>query len=110
MSWTVAGMTQQDEYFRGPFWVSLPHSPGARPVILGVSDRNAERSDYAKLCTKYGEYYQFFLLNEDAINRCNAASIRLKILGSIEYDDLTGEPSVLLGTRPVRKCHESGSQ
>ena len=99
MSWTVAGMTQQDEYFRGPFWVSLPHSPGARPVILGVSDR----SDYAKLCTKYGEYYQFFLLNEDAINICNAASITLKILGLIEYDDLTGEPSVLLGTRPVRK-------
>ena len=103
MSWTVAGMTQQDEYFPGPFWVSLPHSPGARPIILGVSDRDDERSDYARLCTKYGQYYQFFLLNEDAIKRCNAGSIKLKILGSIEYDDLTGEPSVLLGTRPVRK-------
>jgi hypothetical protein len=95
-------MTGQDEYFRGPFWVSLPHSPGARPVILGVSDR-AERSDYVKLCTKHGEYYQFFLLNEDAINICNAASITLKILGLIEYDDLTAEPSVLLGINPVQK-------
>ena len=64
MNWTVAGMTQQDEYFRGPFWVSSPHSPGARPIILGVSDRDDERSDYARLCTKYGQYYQFFLLNE----------------------------------------------
>jgi len=90
--------------------MAMPPEVRLKDMLLGVSDRNAERSDYAKLCTKYGEYYQFFLLNEDAINICNAASITLKILGLIEYDDLTGEPSVLLGTRPVRKCHESGSQ
>jgi hypothetical protein len=34
---------------------------------------------------------------------CNAASIKLKILGSTEYDDLRGEPTVLLGIRPERK-------
>jgi hypothetical protein len=103
MIWTVVGMTQQDEYFRGPFWVSLPYSPAARPIILGVSDRDDERSDYAKFCAKYGEHHQFFLLNDDAIEGCNAASIKLKILGSTEYEDLRGEPTVLLGTRPERK-------
>jgi hypothetical protein len=61
--------------------------------------RDDERSDHAKLCAKYGEHYQFFLLNDDAIEGCNATSIKLKILGSTEYDDMRGEPPVLLGTR-----------
>jgi hypothetical protein len=81
----------------------LPHAPGAHPIILGISDRDDERSDHAKFCAKYGEHYQVFLLNDDAIERCNTARIKLKILGSTEYDDLRGEPTVLLGTRPARK-------
>jgi hypothetical protein len=101
MIWAVAGMTQQ-EYSRGPFWATLPRSAGARPVILGISDKMDERPDYRKLSTKFGEYYQFFLLNEDAVRACKAANVALKILGAIEYDDLTAEPSVLLGSRPMR--------
>ena len=50
-----------------------------------------------------GKETEFFLLNDDAIEGCNAASIKLKILGSTEYDDLRGEPTVLLGIRPERK-------
>ena len=75
----------------------------AGPIILGISDRDDEQSDHAKLCAKYGEHYQFFLLNDDAIDGCKAASITLKILGSTEYGALRGEPTVLLGTRPERK-------
>src|SRR6202162_438367 len=96
MIWTVTGVTEH-EYIRGaPCWVSLPHAPVARPIILGISDRDDERSDHAKFCAKYGEHHQFFLLNDDAIERCNAASIKLEILGSTEYDALRGEPTVLL--------------
>ena len=103
MIWTVAGVTKHEYIRDGPFLVSLPHTPGARPIILGISDRDDERSDHAKLCAKYGGHYRFFLLNDDAIDGCNAASIKLKILGSTEYDDLRGEPAVLLGIRPARK-------
>ena len=103
MIWTVAGVTEHEYIRGGPFWVSLPHAPGAHPIILGISDRDDERSDHAKFCAKYGEHHQFFLLNDDAIEACNAASIKLKILGSTEYDDLRGEPTVLLGIRPERK-------
>jgi hypothetical protein len=101
MTWTVAGVTEHEYIGGGPFWVSLPRAPGARPIILGISDRDDERSDYAKLCATYGRHYQFFLLNADAIERCDAAGIKLKILGYMEYDHLTGEPTVLLG--PARK-------
>lgn len=103
MIWTVVGVTEHEYICGGPLWVSLSHTPGAHPIILGISDHNDERSDHAKFCSKYGEHQQFFLLNDDAIDGCNAASIKLKILGSTEYDDLRGEPTVLLGIRPERK-------
>jgi hypothetical protein len=63
MIWTVTGVTEH-EYIRGggPFWVSLPHAPGTCPIILGISDRDDEQSDHAKLCAKYGGHYRFFLL------------------------------------------------
>ena len=102
MTWTVAGMTRQ-EYFQGPFWMSLRYAAAARPVILGISDGSDERADYAMLSAKFGEYYQFLLLNESALEACKAAKVRLTILGEIEYDDLTAEPSLILGSRPVRR-------
>jgi hypothetical protein len=103
MIWTVTGVTEHEYTRGGPFWVSLARAPNAHPIILGISDRDDERSDHAKFCAKYGEHHRFFLLNDDAIEGCNAASIKLKILGSTEYDDLRGEPTVLLGIRPERK-------
>jgi hypothetical protein len=66
-----------------------PHSLCCRSVFLDLStDRPVV---YSVLST------------DDAIAGCNAASIKLKILGSTEYDDLRGEPTVLLGIRPKRK-------
>ena len=47
MIWTVTGVTEYEYIRGGPFWVSLPHAPGARPIILGISDRDDERSDHA---------------------------------------------------------------
>jgi hypothetical protein len=95
---TLVGMSRE-EYFRGPFWVTLSRASGANPLILSVGERSR---DHAKLGTKHGEFFQFLLLNEDAVMACNAAQIKLSPLGSIAYDDLIDEPSVLLGARPAR--------
>lgn len=102
MIFNVTGMTEKD-YLRSPFWLFLPSRAGDRPIILGVSDRSDERIDYQMLCTKFGQQYQFLLMNDDAAQACDAAQINLQMLGSIEYDDLAAEPIVLLGYRPTRK-------
>jgi hypothetical protein len=99
---TLVGMSKE-EYARGPFWAMLPRAPGARPLVLGVADRT-EPQDYPKFCAKHGAFFQFFLLNDDAVAACNAAHIKLTPLGAIDYDDLMDRPSVLLDTgspRPI---------
>lgn len=93
---TLVGMSQE-EYFRGPFWVTLPRDQRTRHLVLGVGDRT-EPQDYPRFCAKYGTSFQFLLLNDDAVTACNAAQIRLTPLGQIDYDDLMDRPSVLLDT------------
>ena len=95
---TLVGISRE-EYFHGPFWVTLSRASGARPLILSVGERSR---DHARFCAKHGEFFQFLLLNEDAVMACNAAQIKLSPLGLIAYDDLTDEPSVLLGARPAQ--------
>ena len=43
MIWTVTGVTEHEYIRGGPFWVSLPHSPGAHPSFL--ASRTATMSD-----------------------------------------------------------------
>jgi hypothetical protein len=92
----VAGMTER-EYMRGPFWATLRRLPNNRPVVLGVSDRPDEKPDYEMLSSKFGQEYQFFLLNNDAVKACDASGVKLRVLGSIEHKELSIRPTVLLG-------------
>ncbi|MGB9072508.1 MAG: hypothetical protein WCC22_07525 [Terriglobales bacterium] len=98
MIFTLAGMSQK-EYFRGPFWATLPRASGSRPMILGISGGVDEKPEYKNLCAKHGEFFQFFLLNEDALKACTQAGIKLTLLGPIDDGALTVKPSLLLGTR-----------
>jgi hypothetical protein len=101
MIWTVVGMAEH-EYVQQPFWMNLPRQR-VRPNILGISANYGEHADYANLCAKFGRYYQFFLLDDRAVQACSSAKIKLKILGSIAYAELTSERSVFLGARPLRR-------
>jgi hypothetical protein len=97
---TLVGMSQE-EYFRGPFWATLPRAAGVRPLILGIADRS-EPQDYQKFSAKHGAFYQFLLLNEDAVMACNAAQIKLIPLDSIDYGALIDKPTLLCGMRPAQ--------
>jgi hypothetical protein len=94
MSWTVAAMTEQ-EYMKGPtpFFSVLQRFPGKHP-IFGISERH-EPDDYQTLSAKFGKHDQFLVMNADAASPCEASVVQLRVLGSIEREELKG-PSVLL--------------
>jgi len=40
--------------------------------------------------------YQFFLLNDAALEACKASNVHLRVIGSVEGSKLTARPTILL--------------
>ena len=87
-------MTQQ-EYCQYPVWLPLIQTPQMNSIVLGISPGHDERPDYEMLCQRFGEYFQFLLLNDEAINAFSAIGTNLRVLGTIANDELRVKPSVL---------------
>ena len=96
MTWTVAAMTEK-EFRVGPWWSALKKLPHSNPTVLGIAD-DSNKADYEMLSSKFGRAYQFFLLNEAALEACAASNVHLRVLGSVEGSKLTTRPTILLRT------------
>jgi hypothetical protein len=99
MPWTVAGVTEE-EFAEGPFWTSLEFMPRSQPVILSISEL-LEPVDYDMCSSRFGNHYRFLVLNAEALRACEVSKIKLRILGSIEFEELK-QPSFVLGYAPRR--------
>jgi hypothetical protein len=99
MSWTVAGVTEE-EFAEGSFWATLGFLPGSQPVVLSISEL-LEPIDYDMCSARFGVHFQFFVLNPDAVRACEASGIKLRVLGSIEFQELK-QPCFALGYAPRR--------
>jgi len=101
MKFTVAGLTQQDYLSGLPFWMELPQPSPYNALILGVS-HPTEPTDHQALCKRFGDFFQFVLLNDDAVKACEAAGLTLHVLGTVEEAELQGRPSTLLMAKSMR--------